>query len=57
MSDSKSSEVFGGSLTISGGGEDMSAGGETVRGTIVNVLEAHWELWIEGVGVVSDTSV
>lgn len=38
VSESEVSDVFGGSSRIPGGGEDMSAGGGSVRGTIfVNV--------------------
>lgn len=36
----------------------MSAGGGSARGTIfMNILVDYRELWIKGVGVVSNTSV
>jgi len=58
VSDSRFSDVFGGSSRVSGGGEDMSAGGGSARGTIfMNILVNYRELWIEGVDAVSDTSV
>lgn len=34
VSDSTASDIFGGSSRVTGGGEGMSAGGGSVRGTI-----------------------